>query len=255
MAKARKKETEGKKPAETAAGEESLPVKKKRPMIRKEVAARIDQLKGQKNQVQPLEAKPVDLSGKRNVGIVATKGQQPPAVTNVPETVTKTPDSVQNDPLIVQKPAEPVQKPELAPGDSGGHDPSRPIGKGNPPRYGQIKKGQVRNPKGYPKGRPQAKTVIQFWLGQTEVLKTDLNAFAKAGLKITQQDAIVLALIGQARKGNVSAVRELLDRIEGKPVQSTKLLDANDKAVEIFVGFKRPDAEPPLAPEKKEVEI
>lgn len=125
---------------------------------------------------------------------------------------------------------------------SGGVFPDKPIGPGNPPAKNTFKPGQSGNPKGYPKGKPNAKTVIAYWLGQTEEIDNPLTGQRET---ITQLDAITLRLLQEARKGNVAAFRELVDRTEGKPVQSTKLLDHNDKALEVTIGFKRPGAQPP----------
>ena len=125
------------------------------------------------------------------------------------------------------------------PGASGGVFPDKPIGPGNPPAKNTFKPGVSGNPKGYPKGRPNAKTVISYWLGQTETVE---NPLTKALETMSQLDVITLKLLEQARKGNIAAYRELVDRTEGKPVQSTKLLDANDKALEITIGFKAPEA-------------
>jgi hypothetical protein len=44
---------------------------------------------------------------------------------------------------------------------SGGHDPHRPIGHGNPPRRSQFKKGQSGNPRGRPKGRKDINTILR----------------------------------------------------------------------------------------------
>lgn len=129
------------------------------------------------------------------------------------------------------------------PADSGGIRPDQPIGPGNPPRSGMIKPGEVRNPAGYPKGRPNAKTVIKYWLGLEEEIYNPLNPNAKADddkIRVSVMDSMTISLISQARKGSVMAYRELLDRIEGKPVQSTKLLNADDKILEIKVGFAPP---------------
>lgn len=126
--------------------------------------------------------------------------------------------------------------------DSGGYYPDRPIGPGNPPRAGQIQKGEVRNPKGYPAGRPQAKTVIKYWLSQEEEIENPLEP--GEFVRVSVLDTITLQVIKRARKGDIAAYRELVDRIEGKPVQSTKLLNAQDKLLEISVGF-RPPQKPP----------
>lgn len=149
---------------------------------------------------------------------------------------------------------EPVTQP--VPGsqaDSGGIDPGRPIGKGNPPRNKQFRKGHISSRKDYPKGKPQAKTVVAFWLAQSEILQKDIGDLAAAGVKLSQLDIMVLSMIKQAREGNVSAYNALIDRIEGKPVQSTKLLNNMDKQLEITIGFKRAP-EPATKPIKKKGE-
>jgi hypothetical protein len=141
-------------------------------------------------------------------------------------------------------------KGQQPPADSGGFIPTLPIGPGNPPRSGLIKPGEVRNPNGYPKGRPNAKTVIKYWLGQEVV---QLNPISEQNETMTVLDTMTLGLINQARKGSISAYRELLDRIEGKPVQSTKLLNAEDQLLKISVGFSAPTPpEKPKDPGEKE---
>lgn len=114
-----------------------------------------------------------------------------------------------------------------------------------------FKPGVVTNPKGYPKGRPNAKTTIAYWLAVEETLESPIGDLVPKGAKLTQMDFIVLGMIKEARAGNVSASNALIDRIEGKPVQSTKLLNADDKLLEITVGFKRP--QPPPQPQSKPI--
>lgn len=129
--------------------------------------------------------------------------------------------------------------PSFVPGikDSGGVDSLRPIGPGNPPRKHFFKPKNCANPKGYPKGRPNALTVIKHWLSAVENMENPLSGKWE---KLTQLDIMILGAIAQARKGNVQALVALLDRTEGKPVQSTKLLNAKDKLIEIEIGFKAP---------------
>ena len=151
-------------------------------------------------------------------GTVATKGQQPPA---------------------------PVKKYTV------GVNPDKPIGPGNPPADARWPKGKSANPKGYPKGKLQTKTIIKYWLGMKEEIPDPF----KPGqfLKVKVIDTMTLGLINKARKGDVASYRELLDRVEGKPVQSTKLLNAHDKVMEITVGFAAPPPAP-SATTKKETE-
>lgn len=152
--------------------------------------------------------------GKTGAGKVATKGQQPPKKEEIP--------------------VPPVSVP-----DSGGKDPSRPIGRDNPPKGRPFPKGKSGNPKGYPKGQPNLSTVIKFWLNQTEEMAAPWLPGGKT-LKVKFLDSMTVALVNKARKGDVAAYRELMDRVEGKPVQSTKLLNAKDQLLQFSVGFTPP---------------
>lgn len=120
---------------------------------------------------------------------------------------------------------------------SGGVDPTKPIGPGNPPASGKFKPGQSGNPKGYPKGQLNTKTIIKYWLGQEEEIKNPINDEI---VKVKVVDTMVLGLIARARKGDVGAFRELMDRIDGKPVQSNKLILDNKEGGQILVGFMAP---------------
>lgn len=71
-----------------------------------------------------------------------------------------------------------------------------------------FKKGQSGNPKGYPKGKPNLKTLIE------KVWNEEITD-AKGNKKI-QGLLAVKALLEKAQKGDVSAFRELADRMEGK---------------------------------------
>lgn len=126
---------------------------------------------------------------------------------------------------------------------SGGINPEIPIGKNNPPAASQFVKGKSGNPKGYPKGQLQTKTIIKYWLGMKEEIKDPVRPGRT--LKVKTIDTMTLALINKARKGDVAAYRELLDRVEGKPVQSTKLLGVGDKALQVLIGFAPPGQKPP----------
>lgn len=77
-------------------------------------------------------------------------------------------------------------------------------------------KGEIRNPKGKPKGTLSAKTIIRKWLESQEKIK---NPITQETVTVTVLDSMTLALIAKARKGDVSAFNALLDRTEGKPTQ------------------------------------
>lgn len=178
-------------------------------------------------------------AGRINSGIVSRKGQQPPANNsgNGPENIPQNGQKIFPTAETMVSHGEKTMA-NHGSNDSGGHFPDRPIGPGNPPRAGQIQPGEVRNPKGYPEGQLHTKTLIKYWLGLEEEIKNPLDP--SQTIRVSILDSAILAIVNQARKGNVVAFRELMDRIEGKPVQSTKLLNADDKMLEISIGFAAP---------------
>ena len=89
-----------------------------------------------------------------------------------------------------------------------------------------VRKGEVRNPRGKPKGSINSKTVIRKFLEMNAVAidpKTRKKVAVK-GLKgepITYMEAIIVRMIQRAMKGDVTAFNAILDRLEGRPKQST----------------------------------
>lgn len=80
-----------------------------------------------------------------------------------------------------------------------------------------AKKGEVRNPKGRPPGIPNAKTRYKRLLELTETIKNPVTGEMEEFSIIEQLDMQVIA---KARKGDLAAYRELMDRLEGKAKQS-----------------------------------
>lgn len=79
-----------------------------------------------------------------------------------------------------------------------------------------AKKGEVRNPKGKPKGTKNFKTIIEEFLD----VETDaMNPMSGKLEKLSVGQQVVIALLAKAKKGDVSAIKELLDRIDGKAEQ------------------------------------
>lgn len=76
--------------------------------------------------------------------------------------------------------------------------------------------GEVRNPKGKPKGTLTAKTIIKKWLAGKEAIT---NPITKKIVKMSQLDIMVLKQIEKARKGDTNAFNALLNRMEGMPKQ------------------------------------
>ena len=83
----------------------------------------------------------------------------------------------------------------------------------------KFKKGTSGNPKGRPPG-PNAKTIIKKWLLAKEQMKNPISGTTET---LTQLDIISLAQLVKARKGDTAAFNALLDRVDGKPKQTTDL--------------------------------
>lgn len=86
----------------------------------------------------------------------------------------------------------------------------------NPQNLIPAKKGEIRNPKGKPKGTKSFKTIMRKFL---ENSKVDVN-----GTKGDGYMALAATLYKKATtKEDVIAIREILDRIEGKAVQKNEV--------------------------------
>jgi hypothetical protein len=83
----------------------------------------------------------------------------------------------------------------------------------NPENIIPPKKGEIRNPKGKPKGKRNRSTIIKKWLRATE---KSTNPITELPEVLSQEDLIVLAAIKEAREGNISAFKELMDSLYGK---------------------------------------
>ncbi len=78
----------------------------------------------------------------------------------------------------------------------------------------QFKDGQSGNPKGRPKGARSMTTILREML-ETEI-ETDVDG---EKVKMQFQDAIIRKLLQKASKGEIKAITEIFDRIEGKAKQ------------------------------------
>jgi len=80
-------------------------------------------------------------------------------------------------------------------------------------------KGTSGNPKGRPKGSRNRSTRLRYWL-ETEVdIKNPITKVSERG---TVEDLVTLALITKAQKGDVAAIREVLDTVYGKMKDTTE---------------------------------
>jgi hypothetical protein len=84
----------------------------------------------------------------------------------------------------------------------------------------KFPKGQSGNPNGRPKGRRNRATIAREWL---EVEQDITNPITGEKERLEQQDIITLALIKEAREGNVRAWEALMDSAHGKIAQVTEL--------------------------------
>lgn len=88
--------------------------------------------------------------------------------------------------------------------------------------------GEIKNPKGKPKGTLSAKTIIKKWLkGKEEII----NPITRKPEKMTQLDIMILKQVEKARKGDTGAFTALLDRMEGKPKQQVEAVDGDGNTV------------------------
>jgi hypothetical protein len=79
------------------------------------------------------------------------------------------------------------------------------------------KKGEIRNPKGYPKGLQHSSTRLKKLLILTENLTNPITHEVEGFTVLEQLD---LAQIIKARKGDTSSYNTILDRLEGKARQA-----------------------------------
>jgi hypothetical protein len=109
---------------------------------------------------------------------------------------------------------------------------SEKIGKGNPPKQYQFKKGIAPNPNGRPKKIPALEEL--FLKVMTE---------QKDGLEAVE--AVILQLRNKAIRGDMKAIEYLLNRMYGKPKES---VDITSKGQSITQNEK-------LTPEERRAEI
>ena len=78
---------------------------------------------------------------------------------------------------------------------------------GTPRNLRPFPKGRSGNPGGRPKGR-----------SLTAILRAELDAPVAPGSNVTKAEAIAEKLVSLALAGDLAAIREVLDRTEGKAV-------------------------------------
>ena len=83
-----------------------------------------------------------------------------------------------------------------------------------------AKKGEVRNPNGKPKGVQNSKTRLLRLLELVTKVRNPVTG-EEEDFSIAEQ--LDMQIIAKARKGDLKAYEIILDRLEGKPKQSTEL--------------------------------
>ena len=93
-----------------------------------------------------------------------------------------------------------------------------------------AKKGEVRNPKGRPKGARNFKTILTEYL---DVVTKAQNPVSGAVEELSMRDQIILQLIAKAQAGDYQAIKDLMDREMGKASESVKLTGDTENPVAI----------------------
>ena len=83
-------------------------------------------------------------------------------------------------------------------------------------------KGVSGNPNGRPKGVPNSKTRL---LRLLEIVQTQTNPLTGNKEEFSVAERLDLIVLQKAFKGDLKAYQEIMDRLEGKPKQSTELED------------------------------
>jgi hypothetical protein len=81
-----------------------------------------------------------------------------------------------------------------------------------------FKKGEVSNPNGRPKGSRNRSTIVKELL---EFATSQKNVLTGEQETLTQEQAITLAMLLKANKGDVNAYKALMDSCYGAPKQTT----------------------------------
>jgi len=87
----------------------------------------------------------------------------------------------------------------------------------NPENIIPPKKGEVRNPKGKPKGTKNRATILKKWIDVKVKIRDKSNPTLKE-VEGTVEDKIALALIQRAMAGDVGAIKEIYDTLYGRTI-------------------------------------
>ena len=99
-----------------------------------------------------------------------------------------------------------------------------------------IKPGEVRNPKGYPKGMEHSSTRLKRLLKLTQNLENPITG-EQEGFSVLEQ--LDMQQILKAQKGDLPAYKEVMDRLEGKSKESIDLTHSGE--VQFMNNVPRPN--------------
>ena len=100
-----------------------------------------------------------------------------------------------------------------------------------------AQKGEIRNPNGRPKGIPNSKTRL---LRLLELVQVKTNPITGEKEEFTVAEQLDMMVLQKAFKGDLRAYQEILDRLEGKPKQTTDITADIKGNVQITI---EPDAD------------
>lgn len=103
-----------------------------------------------------------------------------------------------------------------------------------------FKKGESGNPKGRPVGSRNVSTVLKEILGQIapDVIKNTkfVKEFCKINKSVTNADAVAARILYEALVAGESwAIKELMERTEGKATQGVELSGPDGGAMEVML--------------------
>ena len=91
------------------------------------------------------------------------------------------------------------------------------VGYGRPPKKSRFKKGVSGNPKGRPKGQPNIKTLMKRTLNETIEVKENGRS-----RKMQRREAMMMAMVNKAIKGDVRAAFQIIDRMSVLDLEDEK---------------------------------
>ena len=104
----------------------------------------------------------------------------------------------------------------------------------NPQNLKHFEPGQSGNPAGRPPGIPNAKTRYKRLL---ELTSKKANPVTGEMEEFTQLELMDMAIFNKALKGDMAAYKEIMDRLEGKSMQSVDHTTQGDKILPILGGI------------------